>query len=59
VKSAKELAVLEYELGAELIEKSNNKANHAQEVFLNLVLSLKPYIFNLQTKNEHTGRTHV
>jgi len=57
LKSAKELAALEYELGAELVETDKNGANHAQEVFLDLVLSLKPYIFNLQTKNEHKRKT--
>lgn len=56
VDSAKELAVLEYELGAELIETDKNGSNHAQELFLDLVLSLKPYIFNLQTKLEHKRR---
>ncbi len=59
VKSAKELAVLEYELGAELIEKDESGTNHAQELFLDLLLSLKPYIFNLQTKLEHTRKTHA
>ena len=57
VESAKELAVLEYELGAELVQTNQSEANHAQEVFLDLILSLKPYIFNLQTKNEHRRKT--
>lgn len=55
VKSAKELAVLEFELGAEIVDKNNT--NQAQELFLDLILSLKPYIFNLQTKKEHKRRT--
>ena len=67
VKSARELAVLEYELGAELVENKAKQSqkdnisdtNHAQEVFLDLLISLKPYIFNLQTKREHTRRTDV
>lgn len=57
VKAAKELAVLEFNLGRELID--NDKTNKAQELFLDLVLTLKPYIFNLQTKLEHKKRTNV
>lgn len=57
VKAAKELAVLEFDLGRELVD--NDKTNSAQELFLDLVLSLKPYIFNLQTKIEHKRRTNV
>lgn len=56
VASAKELAVLEYELGAQLIQKDKEGSNKAQEHFLDLVLTLKPYIFNLHTKLEHTRR---
>jgi len=59
VQKAKELAVLEYELGAELIESNKENSNQAQELFLDLILSLKPYIFNLHTKHEHKRRTDV
>ena len=59
VKSAKELATLEYELGAELVNKDQEGNNRAQEVFLDLVLTLKPYIFNLHTKLEHKRKTNV
>lgn len=59
VKSAKELAVLEYELGVELIGNDKSESNYAQELFLDLVLTLKPYIFNLHTKLEHKRRTDV
>jgi len=54
--SAKELAKIEFELADELIK--NDTTNHAQELFLDLILSLKPYIFNLETKKEHTRRTN-
>jgi len=57
VKAAKELAVLEFELGRELVDKDNT--NNAQELFLDTVLMLKPYIFNLQTKLEHKRRSDV
>ena len=59
VKSAKELAVLEYELGAELVNEDKEGNNRAQEVFLDLILTLKPYIFNLHTKLEHKRKTNV
>ncbi|PHR57341.1 MAG: MerR family transcriptional regulator [Arcobacter sp.] len=59
VKSAKELAVLEYELGVQLIKQDKEGSNKAQELFLDLVLTLKPYIFNLHTKLEHTRRCNV
>jgi len=59
VKSAKELAALEYELGAELVVSDEEGSNRAQEVFLDLVLTLKPYIFNLHTKLEHKRKTDV
>ena len=59
VKSAKELATLEYELGVELINNDKDGNNRAQEVFLDLVLTLKPYIFNLHTKLEHKRRCDV
>ncbi len=57
--TARSLAVLEYELGAVLIERDDKGSNHAQELFLDLVLSFKPYIFNLQTKNEHKRRVNA
>jgi len=57
LKCAKDMAVLEFELGREIIDK--DETNHAQELFLDLILTLKPYIFNLQTKNEHKRRTDV
>mgnify|MGYP002713129602 CR=1 FL=1 len=55
VSTAKELAVLEFELGAQLVD--SDVTNNAQELFLDTLLSLKPYIFNLQTKHEHKRRT--
>jgi len=59
VKSAKELSVLEYELGVQLIQQDKEGGHKAQELFLDLVLTLKPYIFNLHTKLEHQRRCHV
>ena len=59
VASAKELAILEYELGVELINNDKEDSHTAQELFLDLVLTLKPYIFNLHTKIEHQRRCNV
>jgi len=56
VKAAKELAVKEIDLGSELVQ--NDEIKHAQEIFLDIILTLKPYIFNLQTKLEHKRRTN-
>jgi len=56
LKCAKELASIEYELGAEIVAKEKPQSNQAQELFLDLVLTLKPYIFNLHTKLEHQRR---
>jgi len=55
LKCAKELSILEFDLAKQMIEK--DETNHAQELFLDLILNLKPYIFNLQTKMEHQRRT--
>jgi len=54
VKAAKELAAKEIDLGSELVQ--NDEVKHAQEIFLDIILTLKPYIFNLQTKLEHKRR---
>lgn len=57
VRAAKNLAVMEFDLGSELVK--DDTTNQTQELFLDLILTLKPYIFNLQTKKEHKKRTHV
>jgi len=56
VKKAKELANLEFEMGAKLVlsDKENNNAHY--EMLFDVVLSLKPYIFNMQTVNVHQER---
>ena len=53
-KQAKELAKLEYEMGAKLLlsQKSNDK-NELQKLLFDILLTLKPYIFNQATIKEH------
>jgi DNA-binding transcriptional MerR regulator len=56
-KKAKELAVLEYEMGAKLlIENSNNDKNELQKLIFDILLTLKPYLFNNATIQEHKKR---
>jgi len=56
-KQAKKLAKLEYEMGAELLlsQKSNDK-NELQKLLFDILLTLKPYIFNQATIKEHKKR---
>ena len=52
VQKAKELAVLEYKIGASLIlEKDAHNSEY--ELLFDIILSLKPYLFNLQTIKTH------
>ena len=52
VEKAREVAKLEYEIGAQLLS-SNEEHNQDYELIFNIILSLKPYIFNLQTVKVH------
>lgn len=56
VKSAKELASLEYQLGAEMMEKDKSLNNEHYELLFDVILQLKPYIFNMHTIQEHQKR---
>lgn len=53
VAKAKELAELEYEIGAKLLMADSSQHNSHYELLFDVVLSLKPYIFNMQTVNTH------
>ncbi len=56
-KRAKELAKLEYEIFANMLEKSEeNSKNKLQKVMFDTLLTLKPYIFNQATIKEHKKR---
>ncbi len=56
-KVAKELAVLEYEMGARLlIENLNNNKNELHKLLFDIILTYKPYILNKATLKEHKKR---
>ena len=59
-KQAKKLAKLEYEMGAKLLEsQEKNEDNALQKLLFDILLTLKPHIFNQATLKEHKKRvTH-
>ncbi len=56
-KQAKQLAKLEYEMGAELLlSQEGNDKNELQKLLFDILLTLKPYMFNQATIKEHKKR---
>jgi len=56
-KQAKKLAKLEYEMGAKLLlSQEENDKNELQKLLFDILLTLKPYIFNQATIKEHKKR---
>ncbi len=56
-KQAKKLAKLEYEMGAKLLlSQEENDKNKLQKLLFDILLTLKPYIFNQATIKEHKKR---
>ena len=56
-KQAKKLAKLEYEMGAKLLlSQEENDKNELQKLLFDVLLTLKPYIFNQATIKEHKKR---
>ena len=53
VESAKALAKIEYEVGSELLESDKSLNNEHYELLFDTILTLKPYIFNMHTMQEH------
>ncbi len=53
VSSAIEIAKIEYALGSELLESDKTLNNEHYEVIFDTILTLKPYIFNMHTMQEH------
>jgi DNA-binding transcriptional MerR regulator len=53
VKSARELAKIEYALGSEMLEKDKTLNNEHYELLFDSILTLKPYLFNMHTMKEH------
>ncbi len=56
LSAARTLAKAEYDLGVKLIDKYTEESHRGQELFLDMILQLKPAIFNAQTKREHQRR---
>ena len=53
VKSAQKMAQIEYQIGSELLESDKSKNNEHYELLFDSILTLKPYIFNMHTMQEH------
>lgn len=53
VEDAKVLAQKENEVGSQLLEDSTKSHNARYELLFDLVLKLKPYIYNMHTVREH------
>jgi DNA-binding transcriptional MerR regulator len=53
VKSARHLAQMEYILGAGMLEQDESRHNEHYELLFDAILTLKPYLFNLHTMQEH------
>lgn len=57
---ASELAKKEYEMGAQLLKNnSENRDNRLQKVIFDIILTLKPHIFNRATLEEHKRRLNA
>jgi len=53
VQSAKKLAKIEYALGSEMLDRDKSLNNEHYELLFDAILTLKPYIFNMHTIQEH------
>ncbi len=53
VESAKAIATMEYQLGAKMLERDSERNNAQYELLFDAILTLKPYLFNMNTIEEH------
>ncbi len=53
VISASALARIEYQLGAKMLESDPQRNNEQYELLFDAILTLKPYLFNMNTIEEH------
>jgi len=53
VAVAKKMAKLEYKLGAKLLLQNESKQNKIYELLFDMILEVKPYIYNRHTLLEH------
>ncbi len=58
VKSARNIAKIEYELGSMMLERDKKESEDSQhyKVLFDSILIIKPYIFNMHTIKEHQKR---
>ena len=56
---AKELAKLEFEVGAKLLKENKASTEEVYKLLFDIILTLKPYIFNQATISEHKERFDV
>jgi len=56
VDNAKVLAKQEFDTGAALLKNDENEHDRQYELLFDLILTLKPYIFNMHTVSEHKNR---
>jgi len=56
VKVAKEMAELEYNLGTKILDRDSSKYNEIYELMFDIILNIKPYIYNRHTIKEHQKR---
>ncbi len=56
VNDAKVLAKQEFDTGAALLKSDENEHDRQHELLFDLILTLKPYIFNMHTVLEHQNR---
>ncbi len=57
--SAKELAKLEFEVGAKLLKENPSSTDEVYKLLFDTILTLKPYIFNQATISEHKDKFDV
>jgi DNA-binding transcriptional MerR regulator len=53
VESAIKMSEIEYTLGSEMLESDKSLNNEHYELLFDSILTLKPYIFNMHTMQEH------
>jgi len=58
VKAARGLAILENDFGYKLLEDNSQTHNERYKLLFDVILKLKPYIFNNATINEHSKRVN-
>ena len=59
VDTAKSLAICENDMGANLLKNSQESHNKRYELLFDVILKLKPYIFNMHTVKNHQERLKV